>query len=362
MGTSEIFKDLKIIELASVLAGPAVGLFFAELGAEVIKIENQGTGGDTTRHWKLPQEDQKAPYSAYFHSVNWGKQHHFLNLKEQEDYQQLLALVAEADIVISNYKAGSAQKLGVDYESLRQHNPQLIYGRISAYGDDDPRPGFDVLIQAETAWLSMNGEAGGPPVKLPVALMDIMAAHQLKEGLLVALLQRYKTGKGSQVAVALFDAGVASLANQATNWLNVGHNPQRMGSQHPNIAPYGDIHYSQEGKPVILSTGTEKQYLALLDCLELSELKADPRFTSNALRLKHRAELNKHLAAAFAQLPLATLLDRCAAQGVPLAPIRDMKALFELPEAQRLVMEETLPDGYLSKRVKTAVFKLKPGG
>ena len=355
-----VFKNLKVIELASVLAGPAVGMFFAELGAEVIKIENKRTGGDTTRRWKLPQEDKDAAASAYFHAVNWHKRHIFMDLTQPDDRAQLIDLVKNADIVIANFKPGSAEKLGLDCHSLRDCNPRLIYASISAYGEDDLRPGFDVAIQAETGWMFMNGEPGGPPVKMPVALMDLLAAHQLKEGILVALLQRERTGEGSEVTVSLFDAGVASLANQATNWLNVGHLPQRMGSQHPNIAPYGEIFYTKDEKPLILATGTERQFRELCEIIGLPELAEDERFKTNTLRLTNRALLNEKLAPAFQKLNAGDVLERCRQLQVPVAPIRNLEEVFEIPAANSLILEESLPDGSVSKRVRTAVFNITP--
>lgn len=359
MNLETIFKDLKVVELASVLAGPAVGMFFAELGAKVIKIENKTTRGDTTRHWKLPGEDRSKNYSAYFHSVNWGKEHLFLDLKDSASFEQAIAIIKEADILVSNYKMSSAEKLGLSYAQLAELNPQLIYAAITAYGEDDPRPGFDVVIQAETGWLSMNGEAGGAPVKLPVALMDILAAHQLKEAILIALIQRMKTGKGAKVSVSLFDAAVASLANQASNWLNEQHLPKRMGSQHPNIAPYGDIHYSKDGLPIIISTGTAKQYFSLLDALGLSDLKADPRFETNEKRLVSRTALNEYLKKGFEQMNADELLGMAEELNIPLAPIRNLKELFELPASKALILNKQLEDGKNSQRVRTAVFKIK---
>lgn len=356
---SPIFQNLKVIELASVLAGPAVGMFFAELGAEVIKIENKLTGGDTTRHWKLPQEDKDAPTSAYFHSVNWHKRHIFMDLTQPEDRLQLMDLVKNADIVIANFKPGSAEKLGLDCHSLRDCNPRLIYASISAYGEDDLRPGFDVAIQAETGWMFMNGEPGGPPVKMPVALMDLLAAHQLKEGILVALLQRERTGLGCEVAVSLFDAGVASLANQATNWLNVGHLPQRMGSQHPNIAPYGEIFYTKDNRPLILATGTEQQFRELCEIIHLPELPEDERFKTNTLRLTNRASLNESLAPAFKKMIAEEILVRCHEMQVPVAPIRNLQEVFQMPAARDLILEEASTDGKVSKRVRTAVFDIR---
>lgn len=352
-----MLENLKVVELASVLAGPAVGMFFAELGAEVIKIENKRTGGDVTRHWKLPVEDREDPYSAYYHSVNWGKKTMLLDLRQPADYQQAIDLIKKADVVISNYKPGSAEELNLDADTLRKLNPALIYASISAYGEDDLRPGFDVVIQAETGWMSMNGEPAGPPVKMPVALMDILAAHQLKEGILVALLKRQQTGEGCQVSVSLFDAGVASLANQAANWLNAGHLPRRMGSQHPNIAPYGDIFPTADGVSIIVSAATEKQYRSLLDCLDISELKADERFADNTGRLRHRSILNEYLAAAFQKQVSGEILERCHAAEVPVAPIRNVAEVFELPAARDLILDSGLPDGRQSRRVRTAVFR-----
>ena len=196
MTTQAIFAGLTVVELASVLAGPAVGLFFAELGARVIKIENPVTKGDVTRAWKAPTEDKQKSDSAYYHSVNAGKEVHFLNLKTEEDRQQAYHLIEQADVVIVNYRVGAAQKLGMDYEYLNQLNPRLIYAELTGFGANDRRPAFDVVLQAETGFLYLTGEPDRPPVRMPVALIDILAAHQLKEGILVALLQRAQTGKG----------------------------------------------------------------------------------------------------------------------------------------------------------------------
>lgn len=358
MKLDSFFQNLRVVELASVLAGPAAGMFFAELGAQVVKVENRQTGGDTTRHWKLPQENPGSPFSAYFHSVNWNKTSVFLDFSQPEDHRQLLDLIRDADLVIANFKAGSAQKMGLDYPTLSALNPRLIYASVNAYGENDPRPGFDVVIQAETGWIFMNGEPGGVPCKMPVALMDLLAAHQLKEGILCALLNRQQTGKGCEVSVSLFDAGVSSLANQAANFLNLGVVPQRMGSRHPNIAPYGETFFTQDGKPLILSPGTERHFRDLCDCLELPEVRQDARFQTNALRLAHREVLNEMLEPAFRRLPAEEILRRCEERKVPVAPIRNLAEVFEMPAAQDLILEEELPDGEVSKRVRTAVFKV----
>jgi crotonobetainyl-CoA:carnitine CoA-transferase CaiB-like acyl-CoA transferase len=359
MKLDSFFQNLRVVELASVLAGPAVGMFFAELGAQVIKVENRQTGGDTTRHWKLPSENPADPASAYFHSVNWGKRHAFLDLAQAAHRQQLAAWLEGADLVITNFKKGGAKRLGLDFAKLKKRNPRLIHASITAYGESDLRPGFDAAIQAETGWMHMNGDPNGPPAKLPVALMDLLAAHQLKEGILAALLRRERTGLGGEVTVSLFDAGVASLANQAANWLNLGHLPQRLGSRHPNIAPYGEVFDTSDDRSLIVSAGTEQQFRSLCQLLDASQIAEDERFATNALRLRHRDELASQLQAAFRRLPSATILERCEAASVPVAPIRNLQEVFDLPAARRLVLEEKTEAGQATKRVRTAVFDLK---
>ena len=355
-----IFKDLKVVELASVLAGPAVGMFFAELGAEVIKIENQTTQGDVTRRWKLPGEDQNSAYSAYYCSVNWGKQEKLLNLKEEADRQIVQALIQSADVVITNYKAGAAEKLGMDAATLQQLNPRLIYAYLSAFGESSHRTAFDVVLQAEAGFLFMTGEAERDPVKMPVALIDILAAHQLKEAILLALYQRTQTGKGSYVSVSLLEAALASLANQATNWLMGGHIPQRMGTQHPNIAPYGDIFYTKDEKPVILAVGTEKQFVSLCNCLNIPQVATDERFSQNQARVQNRALLKEVLSPAIQLHIMEDLMQDFHRQGVPAGQIRTMPEVFDQPKAQEMILEAPMQDGTLSKRVKTAAFHIKP--
>ena len=351
----EIFKDLRVIELASVLAGPAVGMFFAELGARVIKIENKVTGGDVTRSWKAPSEDMAADYSAYYCSVNWGKTVQLLDLRTTEDQAIVHELVRDADVVISNFRSSSAQRLNMDYETLQAINPKLIFGQITGFGEGDPRPAFDVVLQAEAGFLYMTGEPGGNPAKMPVALIDLLAAHQLKEGILIALLKRERTGEGSYLSVSLFEAAVASLANQATNWLMAGHIPQRMGTQHPNIAPYGDIFTTKDDRQIVIAAGTERQFQSLCAALRL---ESDERFADNASRVKNRDALIEFLQPAFRQFYCDAILENFHALGVPVASIRNMQEVFELPLARRMILEETMPDGQRSQRVKTVVFDL----
>ena len=357
---SEICSGLRVVELASVLAGPAVGMFFAELGATVVKIENKTTGGDVTRNWRMPSEHPDTPLPAYYHSVNWGKQSLLLDLTDPADAARVRELIAGADILVSNFTRRKAEKLGVDHLSVKALKPDIIHVNLTAYGENDERPGFDAALQAETGFLYLCGEPDRPPVKMPVALIDILAAHQMKEGVLLALLEKMRTGQGAYITVSLFDAAIASMANQASNWLNTHCIPQRMGNQHPNIAPYGDLYACADGQWLLLAVGTEKQFEQLCVVLGMPELPQDPKFAVNARRVIHRSDLNALLGRAIAQNTREYWVTELQAAGVPVAVPRDMSEVFALPGTERLVLYQTEADGSRSARVRTAIFELPP--
>jgi len=353
------FKDLKVVELASVLAGPAVGMFFAELGAQVIKIENPQTGGDVTRKWRLPEEPADRSWSAYFCSVNWKKKHLFLDLILSSDREVAEELIRTADIVVSNFMSSSAQKMGMDPDRLRQLNPRLIVAQLQSFADPtDESPAFDMVLQAEAGFLYMNGEPDRPPVKMPVALIDVLAGHQLKEAILIALLNRERSGEGAIVRVSLLESALASLANQASNYLNTGFIPQRMGTAHPNIAPYGDIFQGSDGVSLVLAVGTERQFQRLCEVLGKTEWLDDPTFSSNAARVIHRSALNAALGARFRDQATGLWLEQLKTAGVPVAVIRTMKEVLELPAAQEMILEEEMEDGTISRRLRTNAFKI----
>jgi crotonobetainyl-CoA:carnitine CoA-transferase CaiB-like acyl-CoA transferase len=344
-----------------VLAGPAVGMFFAELGAEVVKIENKTAGGDVTRQWKLPGEDPVSPISAYWCSVNWGKQYQALDFNDANDLAAAAGLIAAADVVISNLKPSAARRWRLDAATLRARHPRLIFAQLDAFPEvGDERPAFDVVLQAEAGFLHMTGEPGRPPVRMPVALIDLIAAHQLKEGVLLALLHRERTGHGSVVTTSLLESALASLANQATNYLMADHVPGPLGTQHPNIAPYGDVYTAADGLPVLLAVGTERQFQQLCAALERMELPDNPDFATNTARVQHRDALNAVLQEAIAGVPGAALLERLHRLGVPAARIRDMRAVFELPVAREMVLEEEQA-GRATQRLRTVAFGWEPG-
>jgi crotonobetainyl-CoA:carnitine CoA-transferase CaiB-like acyl-CoA transferase len=360
-GLENVFAGLTVLELAGVLAGPAVGMFFAELGARVVKIENGPAGGDLTRHWKLPTENPGSPVSAYYASVNWGKEIRQLDLRLPEDQTTVHDLARQADIVVTNFKEQAALRMRMDPDTLLALNPALIVAELSGFGPDDDRVAFDVVLQAEAGFLYMTGEPGRPPVKMPVALIDLLAAHQLKEGLLVALLQRARTGKGGLLRVSLLAAAVASLANQATNWLMGGHVPQPMGTLHPNIAPYGEMFRTADRRLVLLAVGTDKQFEGLCAALDRTDWLRDERFASNRERVIHRETLALALEAAIEEVSSEVFLGACHRNQVPAGLVRNMPEVFEQPLAAGMVLEDVLEDGQQGKRVKTVAFEWRPG-
>jgi len=349
---------IKVLELASVLAGPSVGTFLAELGATVTKIENQRTGGDVTRSWKLANEPEEQRHSAYFCSVNWGKTHLFLDLKSEEGHDQALRLASEADIIVSNFKPGDDKKLRLDYDDVKALNPEVIYGSITGYGEDDPRAAYDVVLQAEAGYMSMNGFADRPPLKFPLAIVDILAAHQLKEGLLLALFNKARFGKGCHVTTSLFDAAVSALSNYATNWLMGGQIATRSGSVHPNICPYGEILTCKDDGMIVLAVGSDKQFQELCRILGREALGTDLKYATVQHRLQHREELMALLKDAASAFTASELLPQLHSYFVPAGAIRNMKEVFELPATAHLLLRETLANGTETVRVGQVAFRL----
>lgn len=334
---ADIFRDFLVVELAGVLAGPSVGYFFSELGARVVKIENPKTGGDVTRTWKLKTEDPSRKGSAYFWSVNAGKETVFADLSAQSERARIYELIKNAQVVIANYKAGDDVKMGMDYSTLSEMNPSLIYASVSGFGPGSPRTAYDLILQAESGFFSMNGEPGGRGVKMPVALIDLLAGHQLKEAILLALLKKQVTGKGSHVHVSLFQAAVASLANQATNWLIGKQVPRAAGSLHPNIAPYGELFDTKDKQQVTFAIGSNKQFRALCQLLEYASLASDPHFVSNQQRVINRQQLYAMLYDRVRSLSFDQLYEGCIERDIPIGKIRDLKEVFNLPEARELI-------------------------
>lgn len=345
-----MFGNIKIIEFASVLAGPLAGSFFAELGAEVIKVENKNTGGDVTRGWLLPTENRENPQSAYYCAANFGKKVVYFDLKDRADHTSVMELIRLADVVIINFKAGDAEKLGLDYDSLGAVNPQIIYASLTGFGGQDSRPAFDVVLQAETGFMSMNGEPGRPPIKMPVALIDILAAHHLKEAILCALIQRMQSGKGKYIEISLYESALASLANQATNWLMAKHIAQPMGTKHPNIAPYGDMFLTADDKYLVFAIGTDRQFKNLCDLLGISM----GGFETNAQRVQKRDTLNQILSPIIQAKASTHWSSLFRKHQIPYGLVKNMQEVLEDPKAQASLLVEMVAD-QKTVRMRTAL-------
>jgi len=355
---NNFFKGLKVVELANVLAGPAVGLFFSELGADVIKIENKLTGGDVTRTWKLPYENKKSKSSAYYASVNWNKKSYFLNLKDETEKQQVYKLIRISDIVITNYKSGDDKKLGVDYSTLKKINPQIIHAQINGYGEKIKRTAYDIVLQAETGFMYMNGTPTSGPLKMPVAMIDLMAAHQLKEGILIALLKRAKSGKGSKVTVSLFDSAISSLANQASSFLMTGNNPQPLGSLHPNIAPYGEIFNTKDNRQLVLAIGNDKQFGKFCNLMNMKKLLTEPKFQTNTDRVKNRKQLQKIISPFLEKYNSKHLMKLLIHEDIPAGLINSIKDLSSSIDFSSYINKPSKIPSELDLSLKTIAFKI----
>lgn len=352
------WATVTVIELASVLAGPSVGQWLAELGARVIKVENPLSQGDVTRSWKLTSEGASEQKGAYFSAVNWGKESIGLNLKRRESQPIMEALLTKADIVLASFLPGQGSSMGLDYETIKQKHPKIIWAEINGYGPDDPRPAYDAIIQAEAGFTYMNGQ-GEQISKMPVALMDVMAAHHLKQAILLAMLERQTTGRGKRVQVSLIHAGVSSLVNQATNWLVANHLPQPVGSEHPNIVPYGTIFITQDHKQLVLAVGTDAQFGRL--CSILGE-EVPPEFQRNQQRVRQRQQVNSWLSGLIRRQAREDLLDLLRAQRIPAGAVRNMQEVFEAPEAAEVMihgqdksgLRQMISNGIKSRQVLTS--------
>mgnify|MGYP001206726737 FL=1 len=348
-----MISDLTIIDASSVLAGPSVGTFFAEMGAKVIKVE--GPKGDVTQNWRTPGESALG-WSAYYSSVNFGKTITTLDLKTRQGQKDLLGLLKTADVFITNFKSSDYSSLGLDAETIFSLNPQLVWGKIKGFEENQKRLAFDVVLQAETGFMSMNGQPQSPPTKMPVALIDVLAAHQLKEGLLCGLLHREKTQKGGVVEVSLEAAALSSLANQASNYLMNGVVAKPMGSQHPNIAPYGDLFVTSDGVEVVLAIGSDSQFNALCRTLGLEVI---PEWNHNVDRVKNRESLAAALSEKINQWPSGELLKKALDLKIPLGAVNNLKQVFDKTVAQAMVRTEW-QDQQETKRVTQVAFDFVP--
>lgn len=351
-----MFSSLTVIDASTVLAGPSVGMFFAELGAKVIKVENP-QHPDVTRSWKLASEEKGSSISAYFASINYKKEYRQLDLKNTDDNAAFHQLLKTADILLTNFKKGDDQKFNLTDEQLRDLYPQLIHGKISGFGTDSDRVAYDLILQAETGLMSMNGTPESGPVKMPVAFIDVLAAHQLKEGLLVALLEKNRTGKGKSVHVSLYDTAIASLVNQAAAYLMTGKSPERIGSLHPTIAPYGEIFETADKEQITFAIGSDSHFGKLVEFLKMEALAQEDKFIHNQNRVINRIELYNLLQAKISQFNASEILNWMELHFVPCGKIRNLEEVFSDQQAKSFVREEII-NNQITKRVSTVAFQL----
>src|SRR5882757_2847868 len=339
-------SGLRVLELARILAGPWAGQVLADLGADVIKVERRGAGDDT-RGWGppfMPAADGGHLDAAYYHATNRGKRSVELDFETDEGKRIIRKLAARSDILIENFKVGGLAKFGLDYKSLKGECPRLIYCSVTGFGQDGPyakRAGYDLMAQGMGGVMDLTGTADGEPTRVGVPMSDIFTGCYSVVGILAALHEREKTGKGCYVDTALVDSTVGILSNQALNYLVSGKVPKRIGNAHANIVPY-QVFPTADGYAIV-ATGNDNQYFKFCNTLGAPELAQNPEYKDNVGRLKHREELIGKLSALTSRIKRDELLDRLEAQGVPAGPINDVEQVFKDPQVVHRGMKLELP-------------------
>ncbi|MDP2411131.1 MAG: CaiB/BaiF CoA-transferase family protein [Pseudolabrys sp.] len=343
---SKPLAGLRVLELARILAGPWAGQMLADLGADVIKVERKGAGDDT-RGWGPPfveGADGQHIGAAYFHSANRGKRSIEMDFESDEGKRIVRKLAARSDVLIENFKVGGLAKFGLDYKSMAAECPRLIYCSVTGFGQDGPdagRAGYDLMAQGIGGLMDLTGMADGPPTRVGVAITDIVTGCYSVIGILAALAQREKTGKGAYVDTALVDTTVGVLANQAMNYLVSGKVPQRIGNSHPNIVPYQEFPVA-DGH-IIIATGNDNQFVKLCQALGAPELAANPAYKDNVGRLTLRHELVPKLYALTSKMTRAELLGKLEELKVPAGPINNLEQVFDDPQIIHRGMKLDLP-------------------
>lgn len=341
----------RVLDLSRVLAGPWCGQTLADLGAEVIKVERPGAGDDT-RGWGPPwmkgQHDQLTSEASYYQSTNRGKLSVALNLASPEGQALVRALATDCDVLIENYKAGSLAKYGLDYASLSQLNPRLVYCSVTGFGQTGPRaaePGYDFIVQGVGGLMSITGERddlpGGGPQKVGVAFSDLMTGLYSTVAIQAALLSREKTGVGQHIDMALLDVQVATLCNQSQNYLASGKPPGRYGNAHANIVPYQVFRASDQD--FIIACGNDSQFVALCEAIGLPHLPEDPRFTRNADRVANREVIIGILSRHFLEGRAEDWISRVHPRGVPIGAINSIAQALDEPQVKARNMLVTIP-------------------
>ncbi|GGB63079.1 CoA transferase [Roseibium aquae] len=338
-------EGVKVVEFARILAGPWIGQTLSDLGADVIKVESPV--GDDTRGWGPPfvqAEDGSDLDAAYFHSCNRGKRSITVDFRTPEGQETARKLVAQADILVENFKVGGLAKYGLDYDSLKQVNPRLIYCSVTGFGQDGPyahRAGYDFMIQGMGGIMDLTGDPNGEPQKIGVAFADIFTGLYGVIGILAALRRRDCTGEGEQVDMALLDAQVGVLANQALNYFVSGTSPRRLGNAHPNIVPY-QVFAVRDGH-LIIAVGNDGQFARLCGVLGRPDLPGLPDYATNKARVANRDKLVAILSEELLRFDRSALLELLEAQGVPAGPINSVADVFHDPQVLHRNLKVDLP-------------------
>ncbi|WP_255152159.1 CaiB/BaiF CoA transferase family protein [Halorarius halobius] len=331
-----------VVDASRVLVGPFCTMQLGDLGAEVIKIERPDTG-DQTRGWHPPTYGDSEE-SAYYLSINRNKRSMTVDLNTEEGRAVFRELVADADILVENFRVGTMEEWGLGYERLRERNPELVYCSLSGYGEwgpDRDRPAYDIIMQAEGGMMSITGEADGPPVRIGVAIADIGAGMYATQAVLAALLEReLGDGTGQKIDVSLLDGQVAWMTYMASNYFATGESPGRMGSRHPTIAPYQA--YPTADGYVVVAVASEHIWPRFCAAIDRPDLRDDDRFASNADRVEHREELDAIVAAEIGSLTTEEVCTRLEDHDVPSSEIKDMESVFDSPQVQAREMDQTV--------------------
>ncbi|MDN5865066.1 MAG: CoA transferase, partial [Gammaproteobacteria bacterium] len=325
---------LRVLDLSRVLAGPWCTQLLADLGAEVLKVERPGHGDDT-RAWGPPfAGDPQAQRSAYFLSANRNKRSLAIDFSKPEGAELIRRLAAESDVVVENFRPGALARHNLDYDSLRAIKPNLVYCSITGFGQTGPereRGGYDLVIQAMSGLMSITGEADGPPIKVGVALIDVITGLYAANGIQAALRHRDATGEGRHIDLALFDTALAALVNQASNYLASGTPPMRRGNAHPNIVPYQA--FAASDGYLIVAVGNDDQFVKFCTAAGMPKLAHDPRYATNAARVEHREELIAQFEPLIAARNRDEWITRLEGAGVPCGPVNDIAEAFAFSES-----------------------------
>ena len=320
-------ESVRVLELASVLAGPLAGTALAERGAKVTKVEHP-PHGDVTRSWKMKNEDVENPSSAYYESANGTKKVVWQDLASTSGQTWMDEALASHDVLIENFKWSDLTKFNLLPEDLAARHPHLIRVRLVGFNESPERLAYDVVVQAETGFMSMNGFNDRPPIRMPVALMDVLASHQIRMAVMEGLLARERGKNGFFAEVSLEGSGITALVNQATNQLVNGQTPERNGGQHPNIAPYGEVLECADGH-VVLAIGNDRQFEGLCHVLGVPNLATDERYQSNQLRVMNREALILKLNQAARDWHKIMLERALRDTGAPAGVVRSLDEVFE---------------------------------